>query len=424
MRLVETLRDRGHQVLVRHTLLPDRAAFVGERPDMFHDVSDRREFADFDPDIVVAEAGLSQPPDSSWRLPEDLAVEYVNNGGVILAIDLGLGQLQEAYARTQLRFFGAVIQPESDRVPYLDDPSHSAASTRWLLVPPAEMAVSEWLKPAFVGVESIQARSAVPIGVVGHIAASAPWTAQTLVDDQYVREGPAPFASVREIGLGYAAVVTAQVGVDEIVAETPDNAIWLSNLAELLVEQATRRTRLVGSTSDGPEHERTTTVSGLLERGESGTTEFKSTFQFDTRTHELNPKLRHAVTKTVCGFLNSHKGGTLLIGVNDDGAVLGLKDDFSVLGKHQNSDGFERRLRDHLRNNLSSGTAGLVEIGFETTDDGAVCRVAVRPSDEPVFASPSERGEPASDFWVRDGNATRKLVGPDMERYRGTRWSS
>ena len=38
---------------------------------------------------------------------------------------------------------------------------------------------------------------------------------------------------------------------------------------------------------------------------------------------QADKKMEHVITKTVCGFLNS-EGGTLLIGVNDAGQVVGL----------------------------------------------------------------------------------------------------
>ena len=46
------------------------------------------------------------------------------------------------------------------------------------------------------------------------------------------------------------------------------------------------------------------------------------------------------VVKTLAGFLNA-EGGTLLIGVDDAGAVIGLAGDYEALRK-RDRDGFEQ----------------------------------------------------------------------------------
>ena len=73
------------------------------------------------------------------------------------------------------------------------------------------------------------------------------------------------------------------------------------------------------------------TLADLLAVGESQTVEFKSTARYNLHTGQADKKMEHVVTKTVCGFLNA-EGGTLLIGVGDDGGVVGLADDMKTLG--------------------------------------------------------------------------------------------
>ena len=86
-------------------------------------------------------------------------------------------------------------------------------------------------------------------------------------------------------------------------------------------------------------------------------------------------RLKLASFRDVCGFLNA-EGGTLLIGVTDDGDVLGLGDDLQTLGRKPNLDGYELFLRQSLDNNLSIPTAGVVKVRFERTDALDVCAVA------------------------------------------------
>ncbi len=162
-------------------------------------------------------------------------------------------------------------------------------------------------------------------------------------------------------------------------------------------------------------------LADLLAIGESQTLEYKSTARWNVRAEQADKKMEHVITKTVCGFLNS-EGGTLLIGVDDDGQVLGLDADMHTLGSKGNRDGYELFLRQHLDSNLSIQTASVVRIRFEDHPSGEVCVVSVAASGKSTFAKPHEGGQGPTEFWVRIGNATKQLHGDDMIDYRDDHW--
>ena len=83
---------------------------------------------------------------------------------------------------------------------------------------------------------------------------------------------------------------------------------------------------------------------------------------------------------------------------------------------------FELFLRQHLDNNLSSQTVGVVHIRFERLIDSDVCAVVVAPSGRPVFAKPLQDGNTPMEFWVRTGNATKQLHGEEMLMYQSDHW--
>jgi hypothetical protein len=162
-------------------------------------------------------------------------------------------------------------------------------------------------------------------------------------------------------------------------------------------------------------------ISDLVAAGESQTLEFKSSARWNIRTASPDKKLEHAIIKAVCAFLNA-EGGTLLIGVNDNGQALGLEDDWRTLGNKGNRDGYELYLRQLLVNSLSIQTAGVVRIRFESVAGRDVCVVSVAASGRPAFAKPVEGGQGPSEFWVRIGNASRQLHGEDMMEYQNQHW--
>ena len=65
----------------------------------------------------------------------------------------------------------------------------------------------------------------------------------------------------------------------------------------------------------------------LIRLGESKTVEFKSTLRWNLREGKKDPTVvTHAVLKTIAAFLNT-EGGDLLIGVADDGSIVGTEPD-------------------------------------------------------------------------------------------------
>lgn len=101
-------------------------------------------------------------------------------------------------------------------------------------------------------------------------------------------------------------------------------------------------------------------VVTLIAGGETATVEFKSTARFNKHTRDSDPRLEMAVIKTVAGLANA-AGGTLLIGVDDDGNALGLEGDFGLTRKGD-ADGFQLWLTDLLGNAIGKPAASAAAI--------------------------------------------------------------
>jgi predicted HTH transcriptional regulator len=81
-------------------------------------------------------------------------------------------------------------------------------------------------------------------------------------------------------------------------------------------------------------------VRRFIEQGEGQGLEFKSTMRMNLRTGKHGKEVEVAWLKAVAAFMNTD-GGSLLLGVDDEGAIVGLE-----------ADGFESddRLRLHFKN--------------------------------------------------------------------------
>ena len=121
--------------------------------------------------------------------------------------------------------------------------------------------------------------------------------------------------------------------------------------------------------------------------------EYKSTLRWDVKKGEKAGYLEDAVVKTIAGFANSPYGGTLLVGVSDDGAIHGLEDDYATFSK-RGERGDHDLWGQHLRNllaRLGPDAATLVDWEFFCVDGSDIVRVCVDPSDHPVFDTKGDR---------------------------------
>jgi hypothetical protein len=158
-------------------------------------------------------------------------------------------------------------------------------------------------------------------------------------------------------------------------------------------------------------------ISELIKLGESATLEFKSTLQWDLVQSSQNKLLRKQVLKTIAAFLNS-SGGTLVIGVEDDGNIIGLAHDLELLANSTDKFGqmFTNMITDHVGAEFSS----LIKIRFESIQDAQVCVVDVTQSSLPAYLK-IEKGE---EFYTRFGPTSRLLGLEETVNYINMRWNS
>jgi hypothetical protein len=160
-------------------------------------------------------------------------------------------------------------------------------------------------------------------------------------------------------------------------------------------------------------------VAALIAAGESATVEFKSSVRWDMRENRLNEPLKFSVIKTVAAFLNSN-GGTLLIGVDDDRKVVGLKGDYSQFKKADSRDAFENWLTTQLIDQFGKPAARLYSLTFHEVEGHDVCRIEVQPSPSAVYVD--EKGGRPAQLYIRTGNASRALDVREIIEYSRHRW--
>jgi len=154
----------------------------------------------------------------------------------------------------------------------------------------------------------------------------------------------------------------------------------------------------------------------VIEGGEDERTELKSTLRWDLALGRTNKDLERAVVTGLAGLMN-HRGGSLIVGVADDGSAVGLEADYASL-RRRDRDGFQQRIFTLVREHLGAEHCPLVHPVFGEIEGRDVCRLVVERSPRPVFL----RDGRTSRYFLRTGNATRELDAREtMEHLEATR---
>ncbi len=156
----------------------------------------------------------------------------------------------------------------------------------------------------------------------------------------------------------------------------------------------------------------------LIKRRESKTLEFKSALRWNLKEGRKDDwAVTYATLKTIAAFLNTD-GGDLLIGVSDNGLVVGIEHD-----QLENDDKFMLHLAQVVCNGLGDRAGTCIDPNMQIVQDKTVCVVSCQRSPEPVFLK--WKGIIActeGDFFVRSGPGTVRLPPESAKEYIRTRF--
>jgi hypothetical protein len=188
---------------------------------------------------------------------------------------------------------------------------------------------------------------------------------------------------------------------------------WELSYDEFLVQRRTRMAAVVqeawhaltGKAIDPTTP--TASVKELIDGGETEAVEFKSTLRVNLHTNQPDDKIQISALKTIAGFLNA-KGGTLLIGIKDDGEALGLAAD-----NFPNEDKMQLHLVNLIKERIGEVFLPYVHARFDDQDEQRVLMVRCEKGPKAAFVKDGQ----AQRFFVRGGNATAELTGNSVTDY-------
>lgn len=410
----------GGEILVRHMLTDSRDEAIAHNPALAADATDRAEFEAFAPDVVFLEGGLYWNHDDDWRVPPDLAVSFVEEGGVFIVADVDRNEMAEHYSSYagDLRFFGASLDgyPETPaQIRYVQDGASNDGYPSNVLCswPQSDW---DWPKAAYDEVDRVLAIAPVALESRGQVVLWTASTATVLAQDSVTDAGrTTPIATAGHHGLGYAVLVAAGVSPDVVTDRNPANITWLRNLVTVLHDRATHERRLrhasrpaAHASTRSPYSERTAGELAMLP--ENKFLEHKQTFSYNIHTKQKDAKLSDAVLDRVCSFWNT-EGGTLLIGVEDRTCrIVGIGDDLKIFKDH---DGLVKSISDQLHQDAAAA-APSITVRIEEASGESLLRIDVPSGDVALYRRDR--------FFVRVNNTTQELKGEKLQQYVKRRW--
>ena len=117
--------------------------------------------------------------------------------------------------------------------------------------------------------------------------------------------------------------------------------------------------------------------------------------------------MEHAVLKTIVAFLNS-KGGILLIGVADDGKIIGIAED-----EFKTNDKFLLHFTHLFTKKIGKEFGENISYDLYPIDNKIILKIDCTPSSTPVFLK--EKGK--EEFYIRTGPSSIPLSLSQFNEY-------
>lgn len=161
------------------------------------------------------------------------------------------------------------------------------------------------------------------------------------------------------------------------------------------------RKQLVGETSFEED------VGALIARGEGRALEFKSTVRRNLKTDKNGKEIELAWLKGAVAFLNT-EGGTVLIGIGDDGDVVGVSAD-----RFESDDRCRLHVKNLVNQHIGAEFSQLIQFQVGTIGGKSVVVIQCERSSKPVFL----RVHNKEAFFIRSGPSSIELSPREVLEY-------
>jgi putative two-component system response regulator len=214
---------------------------------------------------------------------------------------------------------------------------------------------------------------------------------------------------IQGLALGAVDYITKPFDVEEVRARVK-RQLELHEETRQLIAQNQELMRRNTQQSDQP-LAGADRLAQLIRGGEGQSVEFKSTLRWNLEKDSKDFAVEMAWLKTIVAFLNSN-GGTLLIGVDDDGSAVAYgKDAFA------NEDKYLLYVNNRIQQNIGLEFAPYIRYALVPFENSKVLVVDCAASETPVFLINGHQ----ETFFVRLGPSSRNLTPRQTLAYLSSR---
>ena len=154
-------------------------------------------------------------------------------------------------------------------------------------------------------------------------------------------------------------------------------------------------------------------IKSLILQGEGNKIEFKQTFAMDIKDKKKKDYLVHEVIKNLLGFMN-HQGGTVLVGVRDDGVITGINEEIKCEFKNS-KDEFLKYFQNKIRDRIGVGLNPLIDHNIIRVDKKLIFKITAKVSDKLCYEKTT------GDLYVRLPAGTKRLSAKEANDYEKSR---
>ena len=214
---------------------------------------------------------------------------------------------------------------------------------------------------------------------------------------------------VRGLSLGAMDFITKPFDPEEIIARVSVQLESHRRHQDLIKQNQELSETLAASLQSGSSDKDTPAdrIRSLISSGEGNRVEFKSTLRWNLKTDRSEKVIEKAWLKSVAAFLNS-EGGVLLVGVEDNGDILGTEAD-----NFDNDDKYLLHVNNRLQQHIGLEHAGFISYQLVPVDNLKILLVECQPSPSPVFLKFGKEEE----FYIRVGPGSRRLSTSEVVAY-------
>jgi hypothetical protein len=159
----------------------------------------------------------------------------------------------------------------------------------------------------------------------------------------------------------------------------------------------------------------------IIHQGENKKVEFKSTLRYCMKQKSPQVYVEHSAIKNIAAFLNS-EGGMLLIGVEDNGNIIGLDNDFNTFNGANKKDEFLKHFDNLTQKYIGNHLVNYFNIEFPVVKGKTICAIHVKEqAPEPVILKNTEK-ENKEEFYVRRHASAVTLTMFEFLNYAREHW--